>query len=118
MDRYAKPVSDYMEAEGLTQKQMAERVGIAQSTLSSIIHGVSVPSEQTIKSFEGLGIVFDDWEEPLETIPVEKAAYILNMSVECLKQCLRQGIFDFGVAPEGFSRYIIWKDKFQRFIER
>ena len=115
---YEEPIRSFMDDNGLNQKEFAKLVGMAPSTLSEMLTGYAYPTKETLESIsQKTGIVFEEWPEPMETVPVEQAAYELNMTPQCLKDAIRHHDFEyqFGVKPTNTSRYIIWRSKLDRF---
>lgn len=115
---YEKPLREYMDRQGLTQTEFSKTLGIAQSKLSDILNGYVSPKPELVEIItQKTGIIFQKPAEPLETVPIEIAAYELGMSAENLKVCLREKVFDyqFGVKAPGFNRYTIWRTKLDRF---
>lgn len=116
---YVKQMLQFMKEHDLNQKQFAEKAGVSNTKMSNIINNRVTPTKETLDSIsQNTGIVFREWDEPLKLMSVQEAAHRLNMNPEHLKLCLKNKAFDyqFGIHTDGYDRYIIWRDKLERFI--
>lgn len=117
---YIEQIDEYMDEHGLNQKQLAKKLGVSGATVSNILNQRTIPSDEMLEIIsQKTGIKFQKWDDPMELVDIEEAAYLLNMSAYHLKKCLLNHAFDyqFGVATEGVNRYIIWRDKLEKFMK-
>lgn len=114
---------DLLRLEGMTQKQIADRVGVSQAMVSKYLRG-TIPS-QTVRAAFWKEFHISTTEEERETattqgrslLTVDEAAKLLHIAPETVRQGLRKERLPIGVAVpcEKSWVYIIPKVQFTAF---
>lgn len=72
---------DARKKAGLTQEELAERAGLAQSVVSRAEKGLSVASDSLARLAEAVGLAVADLESDPEAVPARTAAHAHESSV-------------------------------------
>ena len=108
--------------QGMTQKGIAERVGVSQTMISRYLRGAIPAQPVRVRFYHAFGLTTTEEErtasetEGSAFLTVEQAAKLLHVSTECVKAGLRQEQLPIGCAVSMKEwKYIIPKKQFTFF---
>lgn len=129
MNVFSQRLKTAMEQERMSQTALSKITGLCKSSISQYVSGKSSPSAANLKVIASALNVSADYlkggaDEPasdtgqLKNLPVEKAAKLMGIGKQMLRQGLKNGDFPFGYAvkmPSGKYRYYISPSRFSDF---
>lgn len=111
-----------MQERGLSQKDIAERIGVSQAMVSRYLRGAVPTQPIRVELYHAYGLTTTEEERTVsETdgsafLTVEQAAKLMHVSTECVKAGLRQHELPIGCAIRMKEwKYIIPKKQFTFF---
>ena len=116
-----KEIKELLEERGLSQKELADQVGISASALSQMLKGKTKPRQITLKAIARvLGVEVEELDkqpEIDERLTVSKAAKLMNKSEQFVRIGLQRNLLPFGVAIKTSSKftYYISSKKFSEY---
>ena len=116
-----KEIKELLEERGLSQKELAEQVGISASALSQMLKGKTKPRQITLKAIARvLGVEVEELDkqpEIDERLTVSKAAKLMNKSEQFVRIGLQRNLLPFGVAIKTSTKftYYISSKKFSEY---
>ena len=116
-----KEIKELLEERGLSQKDLAEQVGISASALSQMLKEKTKPRQITLKAIARvLGVEVEELDkqpEIYERLTVSKAAKLMNKSEQFVRIGLQRNLLPFGVAVKTSNKftYYISSKKFSEY---
>lgn len=104
---FAKQLKQVMLDKGMSQAELAARIGKGKSSVSQYLSGKNIPKEDVQKKIaEVLECNFDQIETgDVQNISVAECAKILGKSEQFVRVALQQGVLPFGFAVKMSSKY-------------
>lgn len=119
---FKQDLKDLIETDGLTQKEIAARVGVSQTMVSRYLRGVIPTQKVRMQFYRVFHLTTSEEEREIEQtqghtfLTVEEAARLLQVSTETVRAGLRQKELPIGCAVHMKEwRYIIPKKQFAEF---
>ena len=104
-----------MQAQGITQAELARRAGLSRSVVSQYFSGITQPSE---KALEKLRNALNIESAPeCKKLSVKRAAALIGVDAQTLRVALQKNIVPFGTAWKNGKRYtyVIYPQKFEEY---
>ena len=106
---FAKRLREAITEKGISQKELAEQVGISVSALSQMLKGKTKPRQITLKAIARvLDIALEELDkqpEIDERLTVSKSAKLMNKSERFVRIGLQRNLLPFGIAIKTSSKY-------------
>ena len=105
---FARQLKQVMSDKGMSQAELAARIGKGKSSVSQYLSGKNVPKEDVRKKIaEVLDCDFDQVEisGDVKNISVAECAKILGKSEQFVRVALQTGVAPFGMAVKTKTKY-------------
>lgn len=105
---FAKQLKQVMFEKGMSQAELAARIGKGKSSVSQYLSGKNIPREDVKKKIEEvLDCDFNLVEigDEVKKISVAECARIIGKSEQFVRVALQTGVAPFGMAVKSKSRY-------------